>query len=69
MTTTFRHTLRIVAVGDELGFELPQDIIDRHHLREGDDVYFSWTANGLHLTFAPPISEPAQRDRGPRDSS
>ena len=48
MPVTRPHKIKIVAVGDDLGFELPQEVIDRYQLREGDDIGLSWKDGELH---------------------
>jgi hypothetical protein len=60
--------LRIVAVGDDLGFDLPPDIIERHQLRQGDDVHFRRDATGVHLIFKRPGSAAARAQNAPRDT-
>ena len=47
------HKIEIIAVGNDLGFVLPKEIIDRHQLREGDEIGMSWDDGGLLLTMEP----------------
>ena len=53
MNSGHRGKVKIVAVGDELGFAFPQDIMERHQLRQGDTIGLSWDGSGLLLTLRP----------------
>jgi antitoxin component of MazEF toxin-antitoxin module len=53
MDTAFRGVARLIAIGDDVGFELPKAIIDRYQLHEGDEIGLSWKDGDLLLTFKP----------------
>ena len=57
------HKVKIVAVGDDLGLELPQEVIDRYQLQEDDDISLSWKDGEMILSFKP---TDAASDSAPR---
>ena len=41
-------------IGDALGITIPKEVLERHHLSEGDRVYVVETEQGLLITPADP---------------
>ena len=66
MRTAFRGAVRLIAIGDGVGFELPKAIIDRYQLHEGDEIGLSWKDGDLLLTFRPTDTTP---DSAPQATS
>lgn len=42
--------LKIRKIGNSLGTILPNDVLRALHLKEGDTVYLTRDANGIHIT-------------------
>lgn len=42
--------LKIEKVGDSLGVTLPEEVLQKLQVKEGDTVYISETADGIEIT-------------------
>lgn len=59
------NALEVIEVGDSLGVVLPEDLLARLKLGDGDTLYLTETAHGFRLTandpdveVAPPLALP-----------
>jgi antitoxin component of MazEF toxin-antitoxin module len=43
--------LKIIELGDSLGFVFPEELISKHGLKEGDEVILTKDAQGFRLMF------------------
>ena len=43
-------SLKIMAIGSSCGVILPKDVLQRFHLKEGDEIFLLETPHGYELT-------------------
>lgn len=67
MTWMAPHEIQIVAVGDAVGFERPQEIVDCYENHEGDEIGMYGNNGEQLLTFKPAdaASDPAPKAATP----
>jgi putative addiction module antidote len=53
------YRLKLRRVGNSLGFTIPAEATRRLHVREGDSVYLTESADGFRLTAYDPEFAPA----------
>lgn len=53
------YTLKIRRVGNSLGTTLPKEVLQKLRVGEGDSVFVTETADGVHLTAYNPDFEKA----------
>jgi putative addiction module antidote len=49
--------LKLYAIGNSIGAVLPQDVLDRLHVQEGDTLYLTEMPDGYLLTRQDPALE------------
>ncbi len=43
-------TVKVITVGSSTGIVLPEELLERLHIKEGDTLYVTETPGGLQLT-------------------